>query len=63
MWKAIYEVWENVLALLEIGTTHEQEIGSIRESLREIERRQRATTVRLLRLEARVRSLERRLPD
>ncbi len=63
MWEAIYEVWENVLALLEIGTSHEQEIEALRSNLDALIRQNHAMALRLLRAEARIRRLERQRGD
>ena len=68
---AVFERWmdilteleANVLALFDIETTTQQDLEQIRSILTMLDRRQRLQTARTLRLERRLRVLERSLPQ
>lgn len=61
--EVLSEIEMNVLALFEIETTTQQDLGRIRDALELLDRRQRLQTARLLRLERRVRVLESNQPQ
>lgn len=68
---AVFERWmdilteleANMLALFDIETTTQQDLERIRSIVTLLDRRQRLQTARTLRLERRLRLLERRLPQ